>query len=182
MKTFLLFALVAFFFSSTVVAQVGPKVNDKARPDTTTTEKKTEKPPPAGQNPAKPAAKKEAERPDTARAAAGDRGTSTRLKRALFTTSVVDREPAGAVDSLTTDVDQVYFFTEVVGMEGEKVAHRWKYNGEVQAEIHVLVGGPRWRFYSSKRFLPSWTGEWIVEVIDADGNVMGTKRLVYREG
>ena len=97
----------------------------------------------------------------------------------LVAAAIEEREPVGSLDSLSTTTEQVYFFTEIVGLEDHTVTHRWLHGGEVRAEVPIAVGGPRWRAYSSKKMLPAWTGEWVVEVEDADGSILGTKRLVY---
>ncbi|UCH85053.1 MAG: DUF2914 domain-containing protein [Candidatus Latescibacterota bacterium] len=110
---------------------------------------------------------------------AGKEPASGHLKRAMFTTAVEDREPVGSVDSLSTASEQIMFFTEIVGLDGHTVTHRWVQGGEVRAEVPINVGGPRWRAYSSKKMLPTWVGEWVVEVVDTDGSVLGKKSFVY---
>ena len=109
----------------------------------------------------------------------GEEPWSGHLKRAVFTTTIEEREPVGSVDSLSTASEEVLFFTEIVGLDGHTVTHRWVQGGEVRAEVPINVGGPRWRAYSSKKMLPAWTGEWVVEVVDADGSVLGKKSFVY---
>ena len=104
---------------------------------------------------------------------------SPSIINALFSTAVEDREPAGSIDSLSTASDQVYFFTEIIGFQGRTVTHRWSHGGEVVAEVPFEIGGPRWRVYSSKKFLPSWTGKWTVEVVDEEGKVHLAKQLTY---
>ncbi|MDH3198654.1 MAG: DUF2914 domain-containing protein [Candidatus Krumholzibacteria bacterium] len=130
-------------------------------------------PPAPAKEPAPPAPEKKPA-PPPAPAAASDA-----IKRAVFTTGVVDREPVDQLDSLSTSADSVYFFTEVVGMEGEQVTHRWLRDGETMVEVTIDVGGPRWRVYSKKTFLLEWTGTWTVEVLDGEGRKLVEKRLVY---
>lgn len=101
------------------------------------------------------------------------------VKRAVFASAIVDREPVDHLDSLTTDVDSIFFFSEIVGMEGQTVKHRWTFGGEVMAEVSFVIGGPRWRVYSCKRLVPGWVGEWTVSVADDSGNALDEKRFVY---
>ncbi|MEE9270736.1 MAG: DUF2914 domain-containing protein [Candidatus Krumholzibacteria bacterium] len=101
------------------------------------------------------------------------------LKRAVFTSGVIDREPVDEIDSLATDSTRVFFFTEIMGMEGRTVTHRWMYGGENKAEVPFAVGGPRWRVHSSKNLVPEWTGKWTVDVLDDAGNMMGQEGFVY---
>lgn len=125
---------------------------------------------PAGQARAEPA---ETAEPEPEPAPAG------RVARAAFTTAVVDREPTATVDRLTTDSGEVLFFTELVGLNGQTVAHRWEFQGEVVAEVEFDVGGPRWRVHSSKQLQPGWTGRWTVHVVDGAGRVLHSAAFDY---
>jgi len=101
------------------------------------------------------------------------------IARSAFTTQVVDREPMDEIVSATNDVHTIYYFSEVQGMSGQQVRHRWLYEGEVKAEVSFDVGGPRWRVWSSKSMLAGWTGEWTVQVIDENGQVLAEDNMSY---
>jgi hypothetical protein len=101
------------------------------------------------------------------------------VSRAQFTSAVVEREPTDALDVAGTDLNRVYFFTELMDMEGQTVTHRWSHEGELAAEVSFEVGGPRWRVYSSKNLMPDWTGTWTVDVVDAAGTVLYSASLEY---
>ncbi len=104
---------------------------------------------------------------------------SNHVKRAQFTSAVVDREPVDALDSLSTDVDSVFFFTEIIDLAGDTLTHRWMYKGEVMAEVLFAIGGPRWRVHSSKNLMDDWVGTWAVEVLDGSGTTLQSDSLVY---
>ncbi len=104
---------------------------------------------------------------------------SGNVARAMFTTGVADREPADQITSLKNDVQQVYFYTELTGLEGQSVAHKWEHAGEVKAAVTFDVKAPRWRVWSSKTLDPSWTGEWTVSVMDASGATLAQAKLMY---
>ena len=99
----------------------------------------------------------------------------------MFTTAVTDREPVDQVTSLTNDVSQVYFYTELKDLEGQAVTHKWEHGGEVKAAVTFDVKGPRWRVWSSKQLDPSWTGEWTVSVVDALGATLAQAQLIYEK-
>ncbi len=101
------------------------------------------------------------------------------VARAVFTNGINDREPVDDVTQVGIDVNQIFFFTELRGMAGQTVSHRWEYNGAVMAEVPFNVGAPRWRVWSSKKLVPAWTGEWQVSVIDANGNNVGSRSFNY---
>lgn len=101
------------------------------------------------------------------------------VARASFTTAVQDREPVDQVGQLTNDNGVVYFFTEIRGLSGQTVTHRWEHGGEVKAEVNFTIGGDRWRVWSSKNLQPDWLGEWKVSVVDAGGNVLSQESFAY---
>ena len=106
---------------------------------------------------------------------------SDAVVRAVFTTAVADREPADQITSLKNDVPQVYFYTELIDLEGQSVTHKWEYAGEVKAEVRFDVKAPRWRVWSSKKLDPSWTGEWTVSVVDGSGATRAQAKLNYEK-
>lgn len=101
------------------------------------------------------------------------------LARAQFTSAIENREPTDQLTSLTNDQTRVLFFTELKGMANQRITHRWEYKGEVKSEVGFDVGGDRWRVFSSKTLDPSWTGEWKVSVVDANGNTFGANTFTY---
>lgn len=102
---------------------------------------------------------------------------SGEVVRAVFARSIAEREPQDVVSSIDTDTQQIFFFTELVGMEGRTVRHRWEHDGQTEAEVAIQVGTSRWRAYSSKRLMPGQTGSWTVSVVDESGNVLRTETL-----
>jgi hypothetical protein len=99
------------------------------------------------------------------------------VSRSMFTSAIENREPVDEVVQVDSNMPRVYFFTELEGMEGQQVTHRWVYQGQVMGEVSFQVGGPRWRVHSSKNLMPEWTGIWEVQVVDAAGNVLDSRQL-----
>ena len=122
------------------------------------------------------AAKPAETQPAAAAATAESHGT---VARAVFTSGVNDREPTDTLSTLTNDATNITFFTELQGMEGQTVTHRWEHDNKVMAEVKFDVGGSRWRVFSSKRLDPSWTGEWKVSVVDANGGTLSASTFTY---
>jgi RND family efflux transporter MFP subunit len=102
-----------------------------------------------------------------------------RVVRATFTSGVTKREPVDSVETFPNDRDRVLFFTELHGMQGQTVTHRWEFNGRVVAEVPFEVRGWRWRVYSSKGLLPGQLGEWRVSVVDPAGRPLLTDTFRY---
>lgn len=105
---------------------------------------------------------------------------SGRVARAIFTTAIVDREPIDDLKTLSSNIERVYFFSDLRELAGQIVTHRWEYNGQVMAEVTFKVGsGARWRVYSSKNLLPEWTGSWVVLVNNESGQTLRSSSFEY---
>ena len=101
------------------------------------------------------------------------------VARSTFTSGVVEREPTDTISHLGNDARRIVYFTELRGMKGRTVIHRWKYDGQVKGEVAFDVGADRWRVYSSKQLDPSWLGVWTVVVVDVDGNTLSEESFTY---
>ncbi|MDH5354533.1 MAG: DUF2914 domain-containing protein [Gammaproteobacteria bacterium] len=103
------------------------------------------------------------------------------VSRAMFTTSIQDREPVIAVDSInSSSFSSITFFTELNDLEGHNITHQWSYDGKVMFEKSFEVNGARWRVWTSKTLLPEWTGSWTVNVLDDDRTVLTSKTFEYQ--
>jgi hypothetical protein len=114
--------------------------------------------------------------PATARAPVLITGSVT---RALFTRKVKDLEPVDTVSVLTNDKIRITYFTEIHGMAGQTITHRWEFNGKVLLEKKHEVGSSRWRAYTSKTLDPAWLGEWKASVVDAAGGTLSVNTFTY---
>jgi len=103
----------------------------------------------------------------------------TGVSRTAFTTAIENKEPVSSLQEVSSDVRRIYFFTELKGLNGHTIFHRWEYNGQVLAEISFQVGGDRWRTWSSKNMLASWLGKWQVSVLDEGGNIIEQSSFEY---
>jgi hypothetical protein len=101
------------------------------------------------------------------------------VKRAIFTTAVKNHEPTNNIRKLRNNQQKIYYFTDLRGMQGQKVKHRWIYKGKVMAEVAFKVKGPRWRVYSSKRLDRGWLGDWTVLTVDRRGRTLSRKSFSY---
>ena len=98
---------------------------------------------------------------------------------AQFTTGIEDREPVDQITFVPNDVRKIFFFSDLRGLAGQTVRHRWIYDGRTMAEVRFDVRGPRWRIWSSKELMPDWIGNWTVEIVTADDEVIATETFTY---
>jgi len=104
---------------------------------------------------------------------------SAGINRSVFTTAIIDKEPASKLKNISSDITRIYYFTEITGLNGHTISHRWEYNGQVMAEVNFKVNGERWRTWSSKNMLSSWIGKWRVSVLDEGGNIIEQNEFNY---
>lgn len=104
------------------------------------------------------------------------------VARSQLTSAVRAREP---VDRLSSRVKigeggsrKLFYFTELQGLNGETVYHRWEHAGRTIVTLRFDVGSDRWRAYSSKMIPANQTGDWRVVVANAEGDVLASSQFV----
>lgn len=100
---------------------------------------------------------------------------------AQFTTAVENREPIDQVSFVDNDVRSIVFFSDLRRLEGRTVTHRWLHGGVVRAEVDFEVRGPRWRVWSSKDLMEDWLGDWTVEIVTDEGEVIAAETFTYTD-
>jgi hypothetical protein len=100
-------------------------------------------------------------------------GPGFKVARLVLARSIEDREPVGIANVFSKTDDQVYCFLEAKDVtKNTHVDFIWYYKGVETARIELPVRkSSRWRTYSSKKFGVR-TGQWRVDLVDADGNVL----------
>ncbi|HHI02591.1 MAG TPA: DUF2914 domain-containing protein [candidate division Zixibacteria bacterium] len=96
-------------------------------------------------------------------------------------TGVDERMPVGMADQFPSDVGKVCLWSKVLGCTDETfIKHVWYYRGDEMATVELPVRSSSWRTYSYKTIPPEWSGDWVVKVVDADGNVL--KAIPFKVG
>jgi hypothetical protein len=101
------------------------------------------------------------------------------VTRAVFARAVENREPVDTFTTLGNSTTRVYFFSEIRGMAGQSVMHRWEHNEKILQEVTFKIESSRWRAFSSKTLDPRLTGEWKVSVVDAAGSTLSVNTFSY---
>jgi len=108
-------------------------------------------------------------------------GFAGEVTRAMFTIGIDNHEPVIMVDSIDSgSYTSISFFTELQDLTSHNVTHQWNFNDQVMFEKTFEVKGPRWRVWTSKTLIPSWTGSWTVNVLDSDRSVLTSKSFEYQ--
>jgi hypothetical protein len=101
------------------------------------------------------------------------------VSRSVFTSAIEEREPVDQITQLTNDKSIIFFFTEIRGMRGHVISHRWQQGGETQAEVKFSIKGNRWRVWSSKNLRKDLSGKWTVLVMDEGENILAQESFDY---
>ena len=90
---------------------------------------------------------------------------------AAITTAIENQMPVDRIESFPADYGKLFCFTRIIGAEKDtQITHVWYLNNDELARVTLPVRSADWRTYSSKRFLPQWTGDWRVVVLDDQQN------------
>ena len=101
--------------------------------------------------------------------------TNNAVHRAQLTSNILSREPSDNIQYLSLqEQNKLYLFTEIYGKNNQKIYHRWIFKKKLIAEITLNIRNDQWRTYSSKNFDETMIGEWEVQVVDQDDNILKT--------
>jgi hypothetical protein len=77
-------------------------------------------------------------------------------------------------------VSQLALYSEVQGLKGQTIEHLWYYEGKLMTRIKLPVKLDYWRTYSRKEFDKSQQGEWRVEILDPQQNLLFSHHFHYQ--
>jgi hypothetical protein len=88
---------------------------------------------------------------------------------------VVDRQPIGAGESFEASVGKLYCFTKITGAQNPiEIAHVWYFGGTLRAKVTLPVNSSSWRTFSSKKIQAYEIGDWYVDVLGPNGEILQT--------
>ena len=104
----------------------------------------------------------------------------TEVNQIVCGENVENREIVNPSDNLPNNLEKIYCLSAIKTDEAPTtIYHIWYYNGKeiAKVELPVKLNSPNYRVWSSKKLLPSWTGDWKLSVLDKDGNVLAEKEF-----
>jgi len=88
-------------------------------------------------------------------------------------TDVVDRTCINSSTRFTAPVDRLFCFTKIVGAQNSThVTHIWYFGETERARVGLDVRSGSWRTNSSKIIQPHEIGDWHVDVLGEDGQLL----------
>ena len=104
------------------------------------------------------------------------------VEEMIFCRAVENREPV-EVDSVFPDiVGRVYCFTKITGASKPvTISHVWYFNDREKTRMDLEVKSKNWRTWSSKKIPKGWIGNWRVDVVSSEGEVLAGKAFTITE-
>lgn len=103
-----------------------------------------------------------------------------KITEMAVTTKIAHGNPIDSVHRISaTSVKALYCFTRIVNPSEEEttIKHIW-YNGDEKVgEYDLPVKAGKWRTYSKKMIDRDSAGEWKVQALDSDGNILKEVRF-----
>jgi hypothetical protein len=101
--------------------------------------------------------------------------TGLKVDKIACGTGVADRELQGQDTTFTETTEKVYCWTLISGgSEGTTVSFIWYHNGKEVVKVPIAAKYSRTRTWSYKSMFSGWKGDWKVEVVDSNNQVLGT--------
>jgi hypothetical protein len=115
-------------------------------------------------------------------ATAGFAQSPVTITEMTISKGIQDREPVDAGDLFPNNIGKLYCFTRSSASEETSIKHVWYREGEKRAELSFAIGvSPSWRTSSSKIIRPVDFGNWKVEVVGPDGEILKTVEFVVEK-
>jgi len=103
-----------------------------------------------------------------------------KVKEFAFCERIKNRKPVESKGIFASDVGRVYFWTNIYGAERPtQIKHIWYYRGSKMSEVTLDIKYPQYRTWSYKTIMPEWVGEWYVEIVDSEGNVLKKANFLF---
>ena len=95
------------------------------------------------------------------------------ITRAAICRQVVEREPVDAGTSFESPVEKLSCFTHVTGAQDPaELYHVWYFAEAERAVVKLKVNSVSWRTYSTKIIQPHEIGDWRVDVLGMEGDLL----------
>jgi type II secretory pathway predicted ATPase ExeA len=103
--------------------------------------------------------------------AAVSESASDKVTRMQLAARMQGREPGPPIDLPVRlskgQARTIYFFTELRGLSGRTVLHRWEWNGRIMQEWQLHPTSQSWRAYTAMTIGGDMRGSWGVSAVDA---------------
>ena len=100
-------------------------------------------------------------------------GAGLQVAEGNLCTNVVDRVCFNASTRFASPVERLFCFTKITGaMDPTFVTHVWYFGDTERARVRLSVNGATWRTWSSKIIQSYEIGDWRVEILGPDDQLL----------
>lgn len=100
-------------------------------------------------------------------------------------TEVADHQGVGFGEGFEKNIGTLFCFTRIEGgsppKAGDKITHVWYHRDAERFRIALPVKGSVWVTHSEKNILPAETGDWRVDVLDPEGDLISVFQFFIKE-
>ncbi len=101
---------------------------------------------------------------------------------AIICRNIVDHNPSEPGETFEKETAKLYCFSRIASDAKSKIKHIWYKNDTPVADISLNIGASSgWRTFSSKNIRPIDTGNWKVEIVDAENKVLSINTFIISE-
>jgi hypothetical protein len=99
------------------------------------------------------------------------------VTQAVITTGVTSgaRPETANLSVIDSRVGSVTFYTEIVGLRGQTVTHRWFYNGKELSSVTLNLASAHSINWSRSSIASTQLGKWEARVVDQNGRVLASR-------
>lgn len=110
---------------------------------------------------------------------ASSQAADTGVTQAVITTGITSSAQPETANLTVVDhrVGNITFYTEIVGLRGQTVTHRWFYNGKQLSTVSLNIASARTINWSRSSIAPSQLGQWEAKVVDSRGRTLISRRF-----
>ena len=106
-----------------------------------------------------------------------DNKSTLKLNEIMICRGIYKRNPIKPGFSFINDVDSLFCYTKITNSgTKQEIKHIWYFEDkEISAVVYNIKPSYNYRSWSKKRILAKQTGNWKVDVVDANGDVLGSR-------
>jgi hypothetical protein len=105
----------------------------------------------------------------------------TEVAEAVICRDVADQQPVEPGTSFPANIGKVWCWSKIKDGEGTVISHKYYYKNREMASVDLEICSPLFRTYSSKLIVPGWKGQWRVDIVDEQNNVLKSLEFTIGE-
>lgn len=106
--------------------------------------------------------------------------STIKVQKATVTTAVNNQQPVNDfAETIPKYVREVYFHTQLLSAKEQTIYHRWRYNSRYLDTIPLKITSDNQAIWSSKKMSSAWQGQWDLEVLNSQQQVIYRKSFTY---